>query len=188
MIVDFTKDQMASSTTTTPPHVDPDMPNGCETGACALAKCFYDNNFQVLRRLRFRRELSEYFIRTFATWAPPEVVANPALQRSFSQVLFALVHDGKILRVSNSKLSWAINRTAHAPHRTQSHRRHSHERPRGRTHGRTHGRTPERTPERTPGRTPERTPGPPRRQPLHRESFNSCGRKNMAAPDWYDCS
>ena len=163
MIVDFTKDQMASSTTT-PPYVEPDMPNGCETGACALAKCFYDNNFQVLRRLRFRRELSEYFIRTFATWAPPEVVANPAIQRSFSQVLFALVHDGKILRVSNSKLSWAINRTAHAPHRTQSHGRHPHKRPRA------HGRAPPR-------------------QPLHRpDSFTSRPPASGPACDWYDDS
>lgn len=167
MIVDFTKDQMASSTTTTPPHVDPDMPNGCETGACALAKCFYDNNFQVLRRLRFRRELSEYFIRTFPTWAPQEVVANPALQRSFSQVLFALVHDGKILRVSNSKLSWAINRTAHAPHRTQSHRRHSHRR---HSHERPRGRTPERTPE-------------PLQRPRHQPRRPAA---TGPACDWYD--
>ena len=154
---------MASSTTT-PPYVEPDMPNGCETGACALAKCFYDNNFQVLRRLRFRRELSEYFIRTFATWAPPEVVANPALQRSYSQVLFALVHDGKILRVSNSKLSWAINRTAHAPHRTQSRGRQPH------------------------GRQPHVRPGgrAPPRQPLHiPQSFTSSSRP---ACDWYDDS
>ena len=144
---------MASSTTTTPPYVEPDMPNGCETGACALAKCFYDNNFQVLRRLRFRRELSDYYIRTFATWAPPEVVTNPALQRSFSQVLFALVHDGKILRVSNSKLSWAINRPARQGPRNQSHGRH----PRG--------RNPRVQPS---GRAP------PRRHPHHLTSGRVC--------------
>ena len=143
---------MASSTTT-PAYVEPDMPNGCETGACALAKCFYDNNFQVLRRLKFRRELSEYFIRTFPTWAPPEVVTNQALQRSFSQVLFALVHDGKILRVSNSKLSWAINRTGQAAHRTQPHRRHHQVRTRGGARG-PHRRQPHHLAQRRACQTP----------------------------------
>ena len=38
-------------------------------------------------------------IATFNAWAPSEVISNPALHRTFSQVLYALVNDGKVLAV-----------------------------------------------------------------------------------------
>ena len=91
---------MTSNTTSnTPPFVEPDMDNGCETGACELAKLFYTRNERVVRRLRFRRELSDFYLATFNAWAPSEVITNPALHRTFSQVLYALVNDGKVLCV-----------------------------------------------------------------------------------------
>lgn len=89
-----------------PPFVDADMDNGCETGSCALARCFYTNNSAVLHRLAYRNELSQYYLNTFHSWAPTEVVRNPGLHRSFSQVLFALVNDGGVLRLSQSRLIW----------------------------------------------------------------------------------
>mgnify|MGYP003689230003 FL=1 len=89
-----------------PTFIEPDIANGCETGACALAKCFYDNNWRVLRRLRYRRELSDYYQATFNWWAPQEVIDHPPLHRTFSQVLYALVNDGRVLQVSNSHLNW----------------------------------------------------------------------------------
>ena len=123
---------MASNTTSnmtsnTPPFVEPDMDNGCETGACELAKLFYTRNERVVRRLRFRRELSDFYLATFNAWAPSEVIDNPALHRTFSQVLYALVNDGKVLRISNSRLLWINN----SPPR--HHPRHQHH-PRRTTH------------------------------------------------------
>lgn len=98
------------------------MANGCEKGACELAKMFYTKNERIIRRLRFRRELSDLYIATFHSWAPPEVITNPALHRTFSQVLYALVNDGKVLRISNSRLLWANNS---APHHRPRRLRHS---------------------------------------------------------------
>ena len=116
---------MASSSTklsTRINFVEPDMDNGCESGSCELAKLFYNKNERVVRRLRFRRELSDFYIATFADWATPAVIGNPNLHRTFSQVLFALVNDGKVLRISNSRLNWANN----SSHRQQNHRQQNH--------------------------------------------------------------
>ena len=109
---------MASNTTSnmtsnTPPFVEPDMDNGCETGACELAKLFYTKNARVVRRLRFRRELSDFYLATFNAWAPSEVIANPALHRTFSQVLYALVNYGKVLSISIYRHLWNKNSPAH---------------------------------------------------------------------------
>ena len=133
---------MASNTTSnmtsnTPPFVEPDMDNGCETGACELAKLFYTKNERVVRRLRFRRELSDFYLATFNAWAPSEVITNPALHRTFSQVLYALVNDGKVLRISNSRLLWINNsppnpHPRHRPRHQPPHQHHS--RPRRTTH------------------------------------------------------
>lgn len=93
--------------TSPPPHVEPDMDNGCESGACALARSFYDANWRLLVRLRHRGELSKLYLSTFNSWALPEVIQNPHLHRSFSQVIFALVNDGRVLRVNGKvHLNW----------------------------------------------------------------------------------
>ena len=121
---------MASKSTTAasniPQFVEPDMDNGCETGACELAKLFYNTNEHIIRRLRWRRELSDFYIATFNSWAPSTVIENPALHRTFSQVLYALVNDGKVLRINNSRLLWANNRMSHHPR--HNHPRHHHPR------------------------------------------------------------
>ena len=106
------------------------MDNGCETGACELAKLFYTRNERVIRRLRFRRELSDFYIATFNAWAPSEVISNPALHRTFSQVLYALVNDGKVLRISNSRLLWYNNSLPRSQHTHPQQTRPQHTRPR----------------------------------------------------------
>ena len=129
---------MASSSTklsTRINFVEPDMDNGCESGSCELAKLFYNKNERVVRRLRFRRELSDFYIATFADWATPAVIGNPNLHRTFSQVLFALVNDGKVLRISNSRLNWANN----SSHRQQNHRQQNHRQQNHRQQNHRHG-------------------------------------------------
>ncbi len=121
-----TSNNTSNNTSNTPPFVDPDMDNGCETGACELAKLFYTKNERVIRRLRFRRELSDFYLATFNAWAPSEVISNPALHRTFSQVLYALVNDGKVLRISNSRLLWINNSP---PQHRLRHTRPQHTRP-----------------------------------------------------------
>lgn len=99
-----------------PPFVEPDMDNGCESGACGLARAFYDSNWRVLVRLRHRGELSKLYISTFDTWAPEEIKSNPGMHRSFSQVLFALVNDGQVLRINNKvHLKWINTPGQHRP-------------------------------------------------------------------------
>ena len=83
------------------------MDNGCESGACALARIFYDSQARLLWRLKTRGELSTFYRSTFNSWAPEEVKSNPGLHRQFAQVMFALVNDGKILRVNKGQyLVW----------------------------------------------------------------------------------
>ena len=133
MTSNMTSNMTSKTTSNTPPFVEPDMDNGCETGACELAKLFYTRNERVVRRLRFRRELSDFYLATFNAWAPSEVISNPALHRTFSQVLYALVNDGKVLRISNSRLLW-INNSPPRPRHQARHHHHPHHHPRRTTH------------------------------------------------------
>ena len=142
MASNTTSNATSNTTSNTPPFVDPDMANGCETGACELAKLFYTTNERVIRRLRFRRELSDFYLATFNAWAPSEVIANPALHRTFSQVLYALVNDGKVLRISNSRLLWNNNSP---PRHPRSHRS-QHNRSQHRSHNPTSSRVSQRHP------------------------------------------
>lgn len=83
------------------PFVPADMDNGCETGACALAKLFYDTHCRIIWRLKHRAELSAFYHATYDSWSAD---LSP---RSFAQVLYALVNDGRILRINNSRfLVW----------------------------------------------------------------------------------
>ena len=98
---------MASTERNTIPFVEADMENGCESGACGLAKAFYDSQCRLLWRLKTRGELSTFYRSTFDSWAPEEVKSNPGLHRQFAQVMFALVNDGQILRVNKGQyLVW----------------------------------------------------------------------------------
>ena len=83
------------------PFVPADMPNGCETGSCSLAHAFYKSQRLLLWRLKTRSELTAFYHATYHYWS------DDLEPRSFSQVLYALVNDGRILRINKSKyLVW----------------------------------------------------------------------------------
>ena len=83
------------------PFAPADMPNGCETGACSLARIFYQTQCRLLWRLKHRAELTAFYHATYDSWAPD---LSP---RSFAQVLYALVNDGRILRINKGRfLVW----------------------------------------------------------------------------------
>ena len=92
---------MASTNHTIIPFVTADMDNGCETGACSLARAFYQAHKLLLWRLRTRTELTAFYHATFLSWA------TDLSPRSFAQVLFALVNDGRVLRINKGQyLFW----------------------------------------------------------------------------------
>ena len=134
-----TNNMAHSNSRTTIPFVESDMDNGCESGACGLAKTFYDTQARLLWRLKTRGELSNFYRSTFDSWAPEEVKSNPRLHRQFSQVMYALVNDGKILRVNKGQyLVWTDpnnpanrRRNNHGPRYNNRHRSNS----RGNGHG-----------------------------------------------------
>ena len=132
-----TNNMTRNNSHTTIPFVESDMANGCESGACGLAKTFYDTQARLLWRLKTRGELSSFYRSTFDSWAPEEVKSNPHLHRQFAQVMFALVNDGRVLRVNKGQyLVWtdpnnpANNRRNnrgprhHGNHRGNHHRQH----------------------------------------------------------------
>ena len=83
------------------PFAPADMHNGCETGACSLARIFYQTQCRLLWRLKHRAELTAFYHATYDSWAPD---LSP---RSFAQVLYALVNDGRILRINKGRfLVW----------------------------------------------------------------------------------
>jgi len=105
------------------PFVEADMENNCETVSCALARAFYTANCRLLWRFRTRAELSTFYRSTFVgnlpSWATDDMKANPVLcERQFSQVLYALVNDGKVLRINKGQfLVWTdINNPANKRH------------------------------------------------------------------------
>lgn len=111
------------------PFVEADMENNCETVSCALARAFYTANCRLLWRFKTRAELSTFYRSTFVgnlpSWATDDMKADPVLcERQFSQVLFALVNDGKVLRINKGQfLVWTdINNPAN--------KRHAHKPPR----------------------------------------------------------
>ncbi len=130
-----TNNMTRNNSHTTIPFVESDMANGCESGACGLAKAFYDTQARLLWRLKTRGELSTFYRSTFDSWAPEEVKSNPHLHRQFAQVMFALVNDGKILRVNKGQyLVWtdpnnpANNRRNNRGPRNRGNPRGSHHR------------------------------------------------------------
>jgi hypothetical protein len=86
-----------------PSEVSPNMPNGCETGAVALAKAYLARYGNTLHKFTKRGELSRHYCDTFASW-------NEDLEpRHFKQVLYALVTECKTVRVVGGGrfLKWA---------------------------------------------------------------------------------
>lgn len=109
------------------PFVEADMDNGCESGACGLAKTFYESQCRLLWRLKTRGELSNFYRSTFESWAPEEVKSSPGLRRQFAQVMFALVNDGQILRVNKGQyLVWTDPQNPANRRRNQGPQRNNH--------------------------------------------------------------
>ena len=109
------------------PFIEADMDNGCESGACGLAKTFYESQCRLLWRLKTRGELSTFYRSTFDSWAPPEVKSSPGLHRQFAQVMFALVNDGQILRVNKGQyLVWTDLQNPANRRRNQGPQRNNH--------------------------------------------------------------
>ena len=124
MALQSSNNMSQNNSRSTIPFIEADMDNGCESGACGLAKTFYESQCRLLWRLKTRGELSTFYRSTFDSWAPPEVKSSPGLHRQFAQVMFALVNDGQILRVNKGQyLVWtdlknpANRRRNQGPHR-----------------------------------------------------------------------
>jgi len=84
------------------------LPRGVETHALYLAREFMGSQGQLARKCHRRGELSHLYVSTFPTWAPGDSKNDKSLQRPFKQILFALAHGMKLVRVVNGgrKLLW----------------------------------------------------------------------------------
>lgn len=90
-----------------PPRAPPDMPGGCESVACHLARTFYTRHHLIIRRMKTRAEFAQLYIATFPQWAPPDILRNTDKHRPISQIIFSLVHNGRVLRIHNgNNLQW----------------------------------------------------------------------------------
>ena len=91
--------------------VQPDLPNGVESGSLFLADAFYRfmvfSSFETNQKLcsiRDRNELKRYYIATKKHWAPANSVT---LIRHFDQVLYALTRYMDVCRVKGkSNINW----------------------------------------------------------------------------------
>ena len=79
-----------------PVEVKTDSKSGVEAGALVLANAFLKSVGQLARKCFKRGELSHLYVSTFESWKPSE---DPADERPFKQVLFALAHGMKVVRV-----------------------------------------------------------------------------------------
>ena len=98
------------STSTPPPEVRTDNASGVEDGALELAKQFMDKMGNLARKCPNRGALSELYLTTQAAWAPQEIQEDPSKQRHFKQVLFALAHGMKLVRVRDQGRTLFWNR------------------------------------------------------------------------------
>ena len=76
--------------------------SGLDPQAHELAKMFMDKMGNLARKCRTRGQLSELYLTTIASWATNEVQKDERKQRHFKQVLFAIAHGMKLVRVKNS--------------------------------------------------------------------------------------
>ena len=90
------------------PAEDSDLPRGVEAQALVLARAFMAAQGQLARKCYRRGELSHLYVTTFESWAPEDAKSDQSFQRPFKQILFALAHGMKLVRVINSgrQLLW----------------------------------------------------------------------------------
>ena len=93
-----------------PPEVTTDRPSGVEDGALELAKQFMAKMGNLARKCRTRGQLSELYLTTFKAWASEQVQSDSNLERHFKQVLFAIAHGMKLVRVRDQGHSLFWNR------------------------------------------------------------------------------
>ena len=117
-----------------PPYVKSDDKSGVEARSLELAQLFMGKHGRLARRCQTRSELSALYLSTQATWMPIDWGSDVNEQRLFKQVLFAIAHGMKLVRVVNKgrNLSWnryrdnqgkPIERTER-PTRRENDRRH----------------------------------------------------------------
>ena len=84
-----------------PPDVESTSPSGVESQSLSLARAFMRSQGQLARKCDQRHELSHLYVSTMKTWMPQGVQDDIQQQRPFKQVLFALAHGLKVVRVLN---------------------------------------------------------------------------------------
>ena len=91
-----------------PPYVKSDDKSGVEARSLELAQLFMGKHGRLARRCQTRSELSALYLSTQATWMPIDWGSDITEQRLFKQVLFAIAHGMKLVRVVNKgrNLSW----------------------------------------------------------------------------------
>ena len=99
-----------SDRSTPPPEVHTDQPSGVERGALLLAKQFMAKMGNLARKCRTRGQLSELYLTTFKAWADAEIQADSSQERHFKQVLFAIAHGMKLVRVRDQGRTLFWNR------------------------------------------------------------------------------
>ena len=84
-----------------PPEVHTDSDSGVEGKSLEIAKLFMGKLGKLARNCRTRGALSDLFLNPelIGLWASPEFVADQSQQRHFKQVLFAMAHGLKLVRV-----------------------------------------------------------------------------------------
>jgi len=82
-----------------PPEVTVDSESGVDPQALKLAQAFMEKVGGLARLTRRRGDLSHLYICTMASWADPKVMEDVSQQRHFKQVLFALAHGMRLVRV-----------------------------------------------------------------------------------------
>jgi len=102
------------SQSTPPPEVKTDNVSGVEDGALELAKQFMSTMGNLARKCQSRGALSELYLTTQASWKldlerGSDKVEEP-LERHFKQVLFAIAHGMKLVRVRDQGRSLFWNR------------------------------------------------------------------------------
>ena len=100
----------ARSPSTPPPEVTTENKSGVEDGSLVLGKLFMSKMGNLARKCRSRGALSELYLTTFSAWATAEIISESSLQRHFKQVLFAIAHGLKLVRVQDQGKSLFWNR------------------------------------------------------------------------------
>ena len=93
-----------------PPYVKSTEESGVEARSFELAQLFMGKHGRLARRCRTRGELSALYLSTQATWMPIDWGSDINEQRLFKQVLFAIAHGMKLVRVVNKGRSLSWNR------------------------------------------------------------------------------